>query len=86
MLKRTLISGMWFVALWAVGGPVHVYLGVARPLMWVPTVLGSIAVWIGLAMYDQWRETQALSAATRSQISARQVGRSLSGLATDFDA
>jgi hypothetical protein len=58
MLKRTLISGMWFVALSSLGGAMSVYLDVPRSLMLIPTIAGSAAVWIGLARYDVWRATR----------------------------
>lgn len=58
MMKRTLISGMWFVALSSLGGALSVYLDVPRALMLVPTIAGSVAVWIGLARYDVWRATR----------------------------
>jgi hypothetical protein len=61
MLKRTLISGMWFVALSSLGGALSVYLDVPRSLMMVPTIVGSVAIWIGLARYDVWRATRGQS-------------------------
>jgi TRAP-type C4-dicarboxylate transport system permease small subunit len=58
MLKRTLISGMWFVALSSLGGAMSVYLDVPRALMLVPTIAGSVGVWFGLARYEVWRATR----------------------------
>lgn len=54
MLKRSLISGMWFVALWSLGSALHVYLEVPRPLLLAATLVFAIAVWVGLERYDQW--------------------------------
>lgn len=84
MLKRTLISGMWFVALWSLGGAMAVYLGVPRPLMLLPDAACSIAVWFGLAVYDQWRATRDVQreATSRTRL-AQHIGRSL---APDLEA
>jgi len=61
MLKRTLIAGIWFIALWSLGGATSVYLHIARPLLLIPTALGAITVWIGLAMYDLWRSSREIN-------------------------
>lgn len=84
MMKRTLISGLWFVSLWSVGGAASVYLGVPRPLMLLPTAACSVAVWIGLAMYDQWRATRNIQRETTSRTRlVNNIGR---GLTPDLDA
>lgn len=84
MVKRTLIAGLWFVSLWSLGGAMSVYLGVPRPLMLLPTALCSVGVWIGLAMYDDWRESRHADHATTSRTRLmRNIGRSLT---PDLDA
>jgi TRAP-type C4-dicarboxylate transport system permease small subunit len=65
MLKRTLISGMWFVALSSLGGAMSVYLDVPRSLMIVPTIVGSVAIWIGLFRYEVWRATRGQTVTVR---------------------
>jgi hypothetical protein len=84
MVKRTLIAGLWFVSLWSLGGAMSVYLGVPRPLMLLPTALCSVGVWIGLAMYDDWRESRQAHRETPSRTRLMQnIGRSLT---PDLDA
>lgn len=63
MLKCTLISGLWLLALWAVGGPVHVYIDVPRVLMLLPAAGGAAAVWGGLMRYDAWTASRKAQSA-----------------------
>jgi hypothetical protein len=59
MLTRTLISWMWSVAVFSLGGVMAVYLDVPRVVMLVPTAVCAVTVWIGLAKYEKWRATWA---------------------------
>lgn len=61
MGKRLVISGMWFVALWTLGGVIHLYLGIPRALMLVPTLICLVAIWVGLIRYDAWQVSRTPS-------------------------
>jgi hypothetical protein len=56
---RTVISAMWFVALWMLCGALHVYLNIDRAWMLLPTVAFAAGVWIGLARYEAWRASRS---------------------------
>lgn len=52
MKKRMLISGLWFVSMWGIGGALHVFFDVPRALMLVPAITVAVAWWIGLSRYE----------------------------------
>jgi hypothetical protein len=56
MKKRILISGLWFLSMWGMGGALHVFLDVPRVAMLIPAIMVALAWWIGLARYDARRE------------------------------
>jgi hypothetical protein len=74
MFKRTLIAGMWFVALSSLGGAMSVYLDMPRALMLIPTIGGSVSVWFGLARYDDWRASRVAGAAGGRVVTGPRVG------------
>ena len=79
MTKRALIAGLWFLAIWAAGGPVVAYLGIPRATMLIPAFLVAGMAWFGLAIY------QALSTASardRVEGSAQPTGATLDRLPT----
>lgn len=53
MTKRMLISGLWFVSMWGVGGAVHLFLDVPRILMLLPAIAVAAGMWIALARAEQ---------------------------------
>lgn len=53
MTKRMLISGLWFLSIWGVGGAVHLFLDVPRVMMLVPAVAIAAGIWIALAKSEQ---------------------------------
>lgn len=55
MKKRVLISGLWFLSIWGVGGALHLFLDVPRATMLIPAITVAVAWWIGLARYDERR-------------------------------
>jgi hypothetical protein len=52
MTKRVTISGLWFVAIWAVGGIFHVALDVPRAVIFVLAAAGAVAWYVGLGRYE----------------------------------
>jgi hypothetical protein len=58
MTKRMLISGLWFISMWGVGGAAHFLLDVPRVVMLIPAIAIAVAVWIALARHDAWLETR----------------------------
>jgi hypothetical protein len=52
MTKRLVISALWFLAIWGIGGVLHVFFDVPRALMLVPAIAIAAAWWIGLARYE----------------------------------
>jgi hypothetical protein len=82
MMTRALISGIWFISLWFLGGALSVYFDVPRAWMLLPTLACAAGVWIGLARYDAWRATRS----QRGMLKTPTVGtRALGGVTSDFD-
>lgn len=60
MKKRMVISGLWFISIWGIGGALHLFFDVPRALMLVPAVAIAAAWWIGLARYEASIETRRI--------------------------
>lgn len=48
MVKRSLAAGLWFLAVWGVGGVVHLFLDFPRWLALGPAILAAGVVWLAL--------------------------------------
>jgi hypothetical protein len=70
MKKRMLISGLWFISMWGIGGAMNVFLDVPRALMLVPAIAVAAAWWIGLARYELTIENRRSPDATANRRTA----------------
>jgi hypothetical protein len=77
MPRRMLISGLWFISIWGVGGVLHFMLDVPRALTLVAAIAVATAVWILLARHDAWLETRRASIKATSTYRAESPVRAL---------
>lgn len=82
MMTRTLISGMWFVSLWILGGALQSYLAVPRAWMLLPIIGCAAAVWIGLERYDAWRAIRTQHGTLKTPTAGPPA---LAGVTSNFD-
>lgn len=75
MTKRMLISGLWFISIWGIGGALHLLFDVPRALTLVPAVTVAVAMWIGLARYDVRLATRRMPEGATSRYRAESTVR-----------
>jgi hypothetical protein len=66
MTKRILISGLWFISIWGMGGVAHLFMDVPRVLTLVVALTIAGAWWIGLARYEAGGATKRIQAGSPS--------------------